>query len=357
MAISGPFVVPSGCPPKAKLPSLQQWFSQPDCDPSHVVCVVTELSHPIPSYRPVSPALLLTFVGSSSLWDEAASQSAEAVSSVLVRSWLSRCTQRAVPTTSLSQHTTFRVITMLSRRLFSSSTSVSSPYSLLLRSYTSSPPLRRAPGIGDITHDGADSFNARQKEFRDNLEAAKKKKEQQDSQLHAASPSSTPASPTAPQSSNASDTSPPLHTLDAAQSLDQQALGSLSSHRTIGEARQKQTDGQSPTKRGPLSSLIYGTHEGQQLDKEMERSFSQVLARGKYVHSIVFHDVKPDKVDEYAELVGSWYPRMAAMEENRVNLVGSWRTEVGECDTFGTKLDLCVHRPLGARYDLAAYSC
>jgi hypothetical protein len=72
------------------------------------------------------------------------------------------------------------------------------------------------------------------------------------------------------------------------------------------------------------------------MEKEIEHSFSQVLARGKYVHSIVFHEVKPDKVDEYVKLVGEWYPKMAGMEENKVHLVGSWRTEVGDCDTFGT---------------------
>jgi hypothetical protein len=71
------------------------------------------------------------------------------------------------------------------------------------------------------------------------------------------------------------------------------------------------------------------------MDQEMNNSFSQVLARGKYVHSIVFHEVKPDKVDEYVDLVGGWYPRMAGMPENKVHLVGSWRTEVGDCDTFG----------------------
>jgi hypothetical protein len=88
-------------------------------------------------------------------------------------------------------------------------------------------------------------------------------------------------------------------------------------------------------KGGALSSLIYGTPEGRELDKDIERSFSQVLARGKYVHSIVFHDVKQDKVDEYTELVGSWYPKMASVPENKVHLVGSWRTEVGDCNTFG----------------------
>ncbi len=72
------------------------------------------------------------------------------------------------------------------------------------------------------------------------------------------------------------------------------------------------------------------------MDREIEKSFSQVLARGKYVHSIVFHSVKPDKVDEYVELVGNWYPKIAGLPENHVHLVGSWRTEVGDCDTFGT---------------------
>jgi hypothetical protein len=102
----------------------------------------------------------------------------------------------------------------------------------------------------------------------------------------------------------------------------------------IGEARAREAqDG--GKKKGALSSLIYGTPEGRTLDKDLERSFSQVLARGKYVHSIVFHEVKPDKIDEYNELVGKWYPKMASMPENNVHLVGSWRTEVGDCDTFG----------------------
>lgn len=71
------------------------------------------------------------------------------------------------------------------------------------------------------------------------------------------------------------------------------------------------------------------------MEAQMEASFSQVLARGKYVHSIVFHEVKPDKVDEYIQLTGEFYPKMANTPENKVHLVGSWRTEVGDCDTFG----------------------
>jgi hypothetical protein len=104
--------------------------------------------------------------------------------------------------------------------------------------------------------------------------------------------------------------------------------------RIVGSARDQDQEG-GKKKGGALSSLIYGTPEGRELDKDIERSFSQVLARGKYVHSIVFHSVKPDKVDEYTELVGKWYPKMASIPENKVHLVGSWKTEVGDCNTFG----------------------
>lgn len=101
----------------------------------------------------------------------------------------------------------------------------------------------------------------------------------------------------------------------------------------VGDARAREQDDKK--KGGALKTLIYGTPEGRELDHDIERSFSQVLARGKYVHSIVFHEVKPEKVDEYTELVGKWYPKMASLPDNKVHLVGSWRTEVGDCDTFG----------------------
>ncbi|EPQ66481.1 Bgt-2080 [Blumeria graminis f. sp. tritici] len=86
---------------------------------------------------------------------------------------------------------------------------------------------------------------------------------------------------------------------------------------SVAEASPKEVEGTE----GKLSSLIYGTKEGRDLDRQIEASFSQIIARGKYVHSIVFHEVKPDKVDEYTELVGGWYPKMAEMADNKVNLV------------------------------------
>ncbi|KAL9074785.1 MAG: hypothetical protein Q9157_004275 [Trypethelium eluteriae] len=146
-------------------------------------------------------------------------------------------------------------------------------------SYLSNP--AKAPALADVMPDGGPTFDAKQREFRDKLIAAQKQKEQQE--------------------------------------------------REAARARDKQ-DGKE--RKGPLSSLIYGTQEGKELDRDIERSFSQVLARGKYVHSIVFHEVKPEKVDDYVELVGHWYPKIASVPEHKVHLVGSWRTEVGDCDTF-----------------------
>ena len=183
---------------------------------------------------------------------------------------------------------------------------------------------QRPPALADLTPDGASAFDARQDQFREKLLAEQnelKRKEQAESQLARNSSAGSGASSS---QSYPSSSSFPRSSLETNSSL---------STKFAEEARAREENG--GKKKGPLSSLIYGTQEGRELDKDIERSFSQVLARGKYVHSIVFHQVKPDKVDEYVELVGAWYPRMASMPENGVHLVGSWRTEVGECDTFG----------------------
>ena len=192
----------------------------------------------------------------------------------------------------------------------------------------------RSPGLGDLTPDAAAAFDQKQTKFREELAAAKRKKEQAESQLrsdfHSQSDTNTSPAHHPPVSSETA----PGAELDAPATTHPLGIGSLSINNKTGEQRQAEQD--TTTKRGgKFSSLIYGTPEGQQLDQEMERSFSQLLARGKYVHSIVFHDVKPDKVDEYVKTVGEWYPKVAANPDNKVNLVGSWRTEVGDCDTFG----------------------
>jgi hypothetical protein len=213
---------------------------------------------------------------------------------------------------------------MFARRLVKSSNSLSAP-SNLIRTFASTSALCRTPALADITPEGVKSFDAKQKEFRERIaEQSKTKATSQSKTYSNSSSSSSPSSssPTAPHASTARSLS--------SNSQSTQALGS---HK--GSSSAETTPEEENSRKGKLSSLIYGTKEGREMDREIEHSFSQVLARGKYVHSIVFHEVKPDKVDEYVELVGNWYPRMAGMPENKVHLVGSWRTEVGDCDTFG----------------------
>jgi hypothetical protein len=211
--------------------------------------------------------------------------------------------------------------TMLPLHVVRSSSSRSAPTSFL-RNFTASTANARSPSLADVTPEGVTTFDQKQKEFRSKLSELQKKKDA--SQFRTAS-SPVQSTPNAPSASNES-------------SLNPGTAGSLSYSTTepaISTANNAiEEDG--GKRKGKLSSLIYGTKEGREMDQEIEQSFSQVLARGKYVHSIVFHEVKPDKVDEYVELVGNWYPKMASMPENKVHLVGSWRTEVGDCDTFGT---------------------
>jgi hypothetical protein len=174
-------------------------------------------------------------------------------------------------------------------------------------------------------------FNERQKEFRERLKAeaeGKKRQDQEESRSRSAAVAAARSG-----SSSSSSLSAAGAEKSSSSSLLGSTFGSLSS--SFAEEARAREDAVAGKKAGPFTTLIYGTQEGREMDREIERSFSQVLARGKYMHSIVFHEVKPDKVNEYTELVGSWYPRVASMPEMKVNLVGSWRIEVGDCDTFG----------------------
>ena len=227
---------------------------------------------------------------------------------------------------------------MLIRRMLS--TSFTSSTSTCLRSLSTSAARRRVPALADITPNNAPSFDQRQIEFRQRVKEAQQEKAKQDSQ--------SARTPTSPGAAEAPDTAAGQSGSGSGQrssghggsdsndiGIAGVGLGSLTTHSVTEAAREPPHASESIKRKGKLASLIYGTHEGQQMDHEIEKSFSQVLARGKYLHSIVFHTVKPDKVDEYVDLIGGWYPRVAGMEENHVHLVGSWRTEVGDCDTFG----------------------
>ena len=215
---------------------------------------------------------------------------------------------------------------MYSRRLIQRFTSTAS--SSCRRSYSTTQWLQRSPALSDIEPGDQHTFDQKQKEFREEL--TQKVKEQKEQERVSASTTAAYAAKSSSPSSASNNSSN-----NVSSELQGEGLGSLSTATGEAARRAEEANGKKKPGSGRFSSLIYGTEEGREMDRDIERSFSQVLARGKYVHSIVFHEVKPDKVDEYVELVGGWYPRMASMPENKVHLVGSWRTEVGDCDTFG----------------------
>ncbi|CAK7271581.1 hypothetical protein SEPCBS119000_004678 [Sporothrix epigloea] len=196
-------------------------------------------------------------------------------------------------------------------------------FSCTAPSFTPSP--KTVPALADIEPGRQDTFNSKQKEFRERLAEAQRAQEA------GASSSSTQSFRTArPVLSPEEEPGPPR--LDS-EGRPLQGLGSFSigDKESLADTHVKAPP---PRKSGPISNLLYGTKEGRELDAQIEASFSQMLARGKYMHSILIHQVKPDKVAEYVALVGKWYPRMASLPENKVHLVGSWRTEVGDCDSF-----------------------
>ena len=197
-----------------------------------------------------------------------------------------------------------------------------------IRTFSSTQIQQRTPALSDVQPNNEEAFTQKQKQFREELSQRTRQKREQE-RVSAQQPASQ-SSITAKSTDSFSSPSNNSTAMNAGQ-----GLGSLST--AAGEEARKldETNSKKKPSGGRLSNLIYGTEEGREMDREIERSFSQVLARGKYVHSIVFHEVKPKKVDEYVKLVGDWYPRMANMPENKVHLVGSWRTEVGDCDTFG----------------------
>jgi len=56
----------------------------------------------------------------------------------------------------------------------------------------------------------------------------------------------------------------------------------------------------------------------------------------RFLVYIIAHRVKPDKVEEYIQLMSTHYPRIANDPQNEVHLCGSWEMIVGDLDTFGT---------------------
>lgn len=238
--------------------------------------------------------------------------------------------------------------TLLARRFATARAAATRPFTTSSFSQYSS----KAPSLADVGINNAEVFDERQRKFREELAAKQESQSSSnssaffDNQSHPGSLSDATrkvAEGATQAATNVMEEASPKKALGSLSSanvgdrqFDRQARKQAAEQHSS-QAQDSESSGKK-TRLGSLSSIIYGTEEGRQLDRDIERSFSQVLARGKYVHSITFHTVKPDKVDEYMDLVGEWYPKIAADQTNEVHLVGSWRTEIGDNDTFGNIL-------------------
>ncbi|KAJ2638310.1 hypothetical protein GGF44_002815, partial [Coemansia sp. RSA 1694] len=79
-----------------------------------------------------------------------------------------------------------------------------------------------------------------------------------------------------------------------------------------------------------VRSILHGS---EQVRQETKDTLSKVLARGKYVHELSTHRVKPGCMDKYKAIVAELYPLIVRNHSPRVKLVGSWETDIGDLDT------------------------
>ncbi|KND04086.1 uncharacterized protein SPPG_01528 [Spizellomyces punctatus DAOM BR117] len=81
-----------------------------------------------------------------------------------------------------------------------------------------------------------------------------------------------------------------------------------------------------------VSSILHGSEKAKRDEADDNQTYSKILARGKYVHELQIHNVKPEAMQDYIQLLDENYPRVADMPEFKVKLFGSWTTEFGELD-------------------------
>ncbi|CAG8605473.1 3161_t:CDS:10 [Ambispora leptoticha] len=98
---------------------------------------------------------------------------------------------------------------------------------------------------------------------------------------------------------------------------------------------QQQVEVNSTKPKSKASAIVQSILHGSVRAKEEERqTHSKLVARGKYVHELVKHKIKPEYVDDYIALISEHYPRIANDPANQLHLSGSWQTEVGDLDSF-----------------------
>ncbi|KAI1782696.1 NIPSNAP-domain-containing protein [Ganoderma leucocontextum] len=83
-----------------------------------------------------------------------------------------------------------------------------------------------------------------------------------------------------------------------------------------------------------VQSLLHGSPEAKHEGDVQLQQHSRLVARGKYIHGLEIHKVKPDSVTEYKKAAEAYYTAIKDDPELHVKLSGSWETVIGEQDVF-----------------------
>ncbi|CAD6889217.1 unnamed protein product [Tilletia controversa] len=92
------------------------------------------------------------------------------------------------------------------------------------------------------------------------------------------------------------------------------------------------TDSDKESQQGLLSSLLHGSEKAKK--EGLTMSHSSAVSRGKFVHEIIRHEVKPDCTAAYKAVLAEYYPKIAKDSRFALRHVGSWEVFIGDLDTF-----------------------
>ncbi|KAL2918781.1 hypothetical protein HK105_201615 [Polyrhizophydium stewartii] len=113
---------------------------------------------------------------------------------------------------------------------------------------------------------------------------------------------------------------------------EQQALYPVEDSMNCGGGNDPPADKPKPARKSLVSSILRGSGHDSDEHEELHVTYSKLMARGKYVHELQVHNVKPEAMDDYIALTKENYPRVANDSEFHVKLFGSWVTEIGDLD-------------------------
>ncbi|KAI0294935.1 NIPSNAP-domain-containing protein [Russula brevipes] len=95
-----------------------------------------------------------------------------------------------------------------------------------------------------------------------------------------------------------------------------------------------------------VQSILHGSKQAKEAGDLEGQHHSRIIARGKYLHGIEIHRVKPDSVKEYKKAAERYYTGLRDDSELRIKLSGNFEAIVGEQDTFYHVLEYENHSGL-----------